>query len=281
MECHQPSGSFKIRGIGHLCTERASAGYRHFVIASGGNAGLAVAYAGQQLAVPVTVVLPKSTKAMMKKKIEDMGATVEVIGENWNAAHGHAIELAQADDSCYIHPFDHPLLWQGHASLIEEAAEQMEEPDAIVVSVGGGGLFSGVMEGLEQVAWNTTKVIAVETKGADSLHYALEQGQLTSLNEINSIATSLGAKQVCDQAWEWAQQERVTSVVVPDAHAVLAMRYFLDEYQVLVEPACGAALAAVYVNTPVLQEHQRILVIVCGGAGVDLSHLQTLMVSYM
>lgn len=91
MEAAQPVGSFKIRGIGHACTHHANAGARAFVSSSGGNAGLAVAYAGRLLGLPVTVVVPTTTSARAIELIEQEGAEVRVHGENWNAAHTLAI----------------------------------------------------------------------------------------------------------------------------------------------------------------------------------------------
>jgi threonine dehydratase len=95
-----------------------------------------------------------------------------------------------------LHPFDDPLLWEGHATLVDEIVRSGEKPEAIVVSVGGGGLLSGVVEGLRRHDWTNVPVVAVETVGADSLARSLEGGHLVTLDAITSIATSLGAKQV-------------------------------------------------------------------------------------
>ena len=96
-----------------------------------------------------------------------------------------------------IHPFDDPLLWQGHASLIDEIASVHRKPGAVVLSVGGGGLLAGVVEGLRGNGWHDVPVIAVETEGASSLAASLAAGQRVVLPAITSIATSLGARQVC------------------------------------------------------------------------------------
>ena len=276
MDCHQPSGSFKIRGIGLLCREKRREGITHFVIASGGNAGLALAYSGYRLGVEVTVVVPESTKETMRERIRLLGARLEVQGESWLEAHNYAMKLAEkADPECrgYVHPFDHPTLWRGHASLIEEAAEQLEEqPDLVIVAVGGGGLFCGIMEGLEKLGWQNTKVLCVETEGAASLYKSIEVGHQVTLEQINTVATSLGAKRICDQAWAYAQLPSVAAATVNDEEAIAACRSFASEYLCIVEPACGAALAMLNSSHPFLQAAQRILVVICGGSGYGIDN---------
>lgn len=273
MDCYQPTGSFKIRGIGHLCQQAVAEGYRQFVIASGGNAGLATAYSGWKLGVPTTVVLPAATAEYIQANIRALGAEVVLHGAVWDEAHAHALTLAEAPEALYVPPFDHPTIWEGHASVIEECAAAMEEPDAVVVAVGGGGYFLGVLEGLERVGWSRTQVWTAETQGADALYQSLQQGEWLTLPAITSVAHSLGAKRVARQAYEAAQQEQVNAYTVTDAQAIASCRAFLDELGVLVEPACGAALAAVYAESERLATAETLLVLVCGGRGWRMENL--------
>jgi len=138
------------------------------------------------------VVVPTTTKPRAIELIEQEGAEVVVAGEDWDAADAHTHSIRQT--SCaYIHPFDDPLLWQGHASLIDEIATDGLVPDGIVVAVGGGGLMSGVAEGLNRHGWEKTPILAVETFGTDSLYAACQAGKHIGIDHITSIATSLGA----------------------------------------------------------------------------------------
>lgn len=268
MECFQPVGSFKIRGIGHLCRQAIENGAESLVSSSGGNAGFAVAFAGRQLGVPVTVVVPTTTPAAVREKIGEVGATVAVAGDVWDETHQHALELAESDTCCYVPPFDHPSLWAGHATLIHEYAADHPQPDGVVVAVGGGGLLCGICAGLRDVGWGNTPILAVETDGAASLHAAIAAGHLVSLDSVTSVAKSLGAKQVAPQALIEAQSSSVRPVLVSDARAVNACAWFADAHRVLVEPACGAALAAA-----LDLEGGVWLVVVCGGIGVSLEQL--------
>lgn len=180
MEAQQPCGSFKLRGMECACRDALEHGAKKFLSSSGGNAGLAVAYVGNALNIPVTVVLPKTTAAATVDKLHGLNAEVIIHGDAWDEAHAYCLEHSgNAQTIAYIPPFDHPKLWEGHATLVDELKEQMaEEPDLMIVSVGGGGLMNGVVEGLKRNGWEHTHVLAVETEGADSLNRAFEAGHL-------------------------------------------------------------------------------------------------------
>lgn len=273
MDCYQPTGSFKIRGIGQLCEQALAEGYKALVIASGGNAGLATAYAGWKLGLPTTVVLPTNTPLHVQANIRVLGAKVILHGAVWDEANVHALTLADTPGTLYVPPFDHPTLWDGHASVIEECAAQLPEPDLVLVAVGGGGYFLGVLEGLKRVGWEHTQIYTAETEGADALYQSIQQKAWITLPAITSVATSLGAKQVAHAAYQEAQQTRVSSYRVSDAQAVAACSAFLNDMNVLVEPACGAALAAVYEVPELVADAQNILVLVCGGRGFQVTDL--------
>lgn len=272
IEAVQPSGSFKLRGIGYACTHYVSCGAQELISSSGGNAGLAVAYSGRKLSVPVTVVVPQSTPDRAIELIKEEDAAVIVHGESWQEAHAFALGLAAEDRVC-IHPFDDPLLWQGHATLIDEVAETGVRPDAVVLSVGGGGLLCGVVEGLQRNGMSDVPVLGVETEGAASWAGALAADALIELEQIATIATSLGAKKVAEQAFAYRLRHELASLVVSDLQALDACLRFADDHRVLVEPACGASLAAVYEGAEWLKNKQSILLIVCGGAGVTIEQL--------
>lgn len=272
LDALQPCGSFKARGMAAACQHFLAQGATAFVSSSGGNAGLAVAWAGRLLGVPVTVVVPESTKARAKELIAQEGAMVVVQGESWAEAHAWASDLARGG-AALLHPFDLPAIWAGHATLIEEMAATGPKPDVVVLSVGGGGLLCGVAEGLARVGWGDVAILAVETAGAASLHGSWLAGERIRLDKITSVATTLGAKEVSGRAWELVQAGRVQTHVVSDRSAVLACSRFLDDHRILVEPACGAALAAVYEGHELLRDKGQIAVIVCGGAGVTQGQL--------
>lgn len=268
MEALQPSGSFKNRGIGHICSFYAKQGAKCLISSSGGNAGLAVAYSGRKLQIPVKVVVPTTTSSLMVEKIRLEKAEVIVKGKDWDEADNHAKSLLHEKESFYISPFDHPLIWEGHRTLIEEVFKTGLKPGAVILAVGGGGLLCGVLEGLHRVGWPDIPVIAVETEGAASFAASLQAGKVIKLKEINTIATSLGAKEISKTAFEWTKKHLIYSEVVTDRAAVEALLRFADDHRVLVEPACGAPLSLLYNQLPLLQQFSSLLLIVCGGSGV-------------
>jgi L-serine/L-threonine ammonia-lyase len=272
LEALQPPGSFKIRGIGVACQEYVWRGAKRLISSSGGNAGIAVAYAGRRLGVPVVVVVPETTTARAKMLIQKEEAEIIVHGASWQEANTFALSMVAKTDA-FLHPFDDPLLWQGHSTMIDEVAAAAVKPDAVVLSVGGGGLLCGVLEGMHRHGWRDVPVVAVETLGADSFFQSIKAGRRIELPQITSIATSLGARQVCAQAFDWSGRHPIRSIVVTDQAAASACMRFLLDHQILVEPACGAALAAVYDRAPQIAGCQTVLVIVCGGVTASAEQL--------
>ena len=214
----------------------------------------------------------------MIAKIRVSGAS-EVIqhGASWMEADQFLREkvLAKDPNGVYVHPFDHEDVWNGAATIIEELDEK---PDAVVCSVGGGGLFCGLQLGLERRAWEDVKLLALETHGADSLATSLTHGELVTLNEITSIANHLGAKRVSGKTFELAQRNNVKSVVLSDAEAAMGCWRLADDERMIVEPACGVNVAVCYDGRlkkllPHLTERSKIVIIICGGSDITLERL--------
>ncbi|XP_068617186.1 L-serine dehydratase/L-threonine deaminase-like [Brachionichthys hirsutus] len=286
LESSQPTGSFKIRGIGHLCRTWAERGCERFVCCSGGNAGMAAAYSARQLGVPATIVVPSVTPNPTVERLKDEGAAVIIHGKAVNESIEYGQQLVANNPAwTFISPFDDPLIWEGHTSLVEELQQDLaEKPGAIVLSVGGGGLLNGVVEGLRRAHWADVPVVAMETVGAHSLNAAMEAGELVTLPEITSVAITLGVTRVSARSLELAKEHAVFSEVVTDQEAVRALEKFVDDEKVLVEPACGAALAAVYGGVikrlqgegKLAQRLGPVVVVVCGGNNISMAELRKL-----
>ena len=255
----QRSGSYKDRGMANLLwqsrlsilndsTTNVKQSITRIVCSSGGNAGLAAATVAQDLQMHCTVVIPKTTKPLVIEKLKALQADVIVTGENWNEADAVARSMVQGDTNnttIYVPPYDHPLLWTGISSLVDEiySTESLVDnpPSAIILSVGGGGLLCGVLEGLEAIFdakcsdqndLLMPNILCAETDGAASFSVTWNSGKVQSLEQITSIATSLGALTVTSAALDRAQRyERrhadgnhssgtVSSVICTDAEAV-------------------------------------------------------------
>lgn len=274
MENAQPTGSFKIRGIGRLCQEYAKQGATSFICPSGGNAGLAAAYAAKRLGIACKIVIPRSTPILLKRIIEAEGAEVIVFGDEWNSADARAQELALGEGCFYVPPYDNPIIWEGNSTMVDEIVRRGIKPDCILLSVGGGGLLIGVVEGLRRNRWSDVPIITVETLGAESFAESLRQNKLVTLPHITSIAVTLGCKKVAERAFSIAHEHEVHTEVISDQRAVAAALHFADDHRVIVEPACGVTLSLIYDQARVLERFRSICVIVCGGAGVTFELLQ-------
>ncbi|KAL2025061.1 hypothetical protein VTK56DRAFT_63 [Thermocarpiscus australiensis] len=337
LENVQPSGSFKSRGVGNMMsralassstssdpTQPADPRAVHFYCSSGGNAGLACATTATALGSAATIVVPTSTSAFMVAKLRELGAEVIQTGASWAEADAYLRETFLASPQqkkneevqgavrkVYVPPFDHPDIWAGVSTLVDEIASDMvlrrpgEPVDAIVCNVGGGGLLNGVMEGLERhgellARRETTgagagqgagaavpKVLAVETVGAESLHASVRAGELVTLPAITSIATSLGARRVSDKTWEWVRRAgpaNLISATVTDAEAATACVRFLDDARILIEVACGATVATAYNGdlrrylgkglTDEEWARRNVVLVVCGGSNISLEILE-------
>ncbi|KAF9174576.1 hypothetical protein BGX21_000587 [Mortierella sp. AD011] len=284
LENLQPSGSFKIRGLGNMCQKAflKHGPEAHLVCSSGGNAGLAVAYSGRQLGVKVTIVVPLSCSEFMMKKIQAEGAHVEKEGEAWDEADLRARTIVANDPhGVYIPPFDHLDIWEGNSTMIPEIKMQLGGvvPDAIICCVGGGGLMNGVILGCQEAGWGKVPILAVETHGANSFQQSVLAGELVTLPKITSIATTLGAKRVSSKSLELSLIHPVVPFAVSDAMAASACWNFLDDHRFLVEPSCGASLSIAYTPAllsnifPNLNQDSNVVMIVCGGSNVHLDQL--------
>ena len=268
LESLQPSGSFKLRGIGRLCQRHQGA--QSIVASSGGNAGVAVAYSGMKLSKPTTIFIPSSSHPIYIEAIKSFGAKVIISGVTSGDAQLAAEEFARTHQAAYIHPFDHPEIWKGHSTIIDEVVSQHVRPDAVIVSVGGGGLACGVLEGMHRHGWHDVPFLAVETIGADVFSQSVHANRPVKLSAITSKATSLGATYVTPKLLEWPKKHAIKNIIVSDEQAEIGSRSFAKDQRLLVELASGASLSLVYGDHPTIRDYGSILVIVCGG--INTSH---------
>lgn len=310
LENTQPSGSFKSRGLGSTVQhyhDQANGQGLHFFSSSGGNAGLATAVAATTKGHKCTVVVPESTKPLMRDLITATGADLVVHGAFWGDADKHLREVLlpaanaqKGTTAVYCHPFDNPLLWTGYAAIVREIKAQLsltadgrgepQRPDAIVCAVGGGGLYTGLMQGLHaDPELAGVPVLTAETEGASKLAQSLAEGHKVTLAVPHTIATSLAAYAVSDAAYTYASTSttnRTYALSVTDEEAVSACVDLATQNRIIVEPACGAALAVLGKLVPgavassgeklpesVTRKGAVIVVIVCGGSGFTLDSI--------
>ncbi|QEU60312.1 Cha1 [Kluyveromyces lactis] len=300
----QPSGSFKSRGIGHLISTKVEEIKKsspekigHVFASSGGNAGLAAAVASLELNVPCTVVVSNATRPRIIEKIRSYGADVVVHGNHWKEADsfmkGHLMKKLDSFKyvPIYSHPFDDPLIWEGHSFMVDEIMDTLASSKipitkikGIVCSFGGGGLYNGLILGLKRYNLaDKIPIVCVETKGTDVLSASLRVGAPVEFERISSCATSLGTATISTTAYQNVKRHGSKSAVISDAEVISTCLQFSNDTNIVAEPGCGATLYFGY-NIGKLQnilgsdikDDDYVILIGCGGSSTSLEDLKEL-----
>ncbi|MFE6498418.1 serine/threonine dehydratase [Kitasatospora sp. NPDC057738] len=267
LEFLQHTGSFKARGAQNFLLAHAEAGTlpdSGVTIASGGNAGLACAWAARELGVRATVFLPETASPVKLARLRSYGAEVRLAGREYADALSACEEFATGSGALSSHAYDHPLIAAGAGTVLAEMRAGVPGLDTVVVSVGGGGLFAGVAVAARE---HGVRVLAVEPSGSRALNAALEAGRPVDV-PVDSVAQdALGARRATVLAVDAAAHAGVRSVLVDDEAIVRARRQLWEDRRIAVEYAAATALAAAG-----LAEGERVAVLLCG-ANTDPSDL--------
>jgi threonine dehydratase len=267
-ELLQHTGSFKVRGAFHRMqqltgTER-SAGV---VAVSGGNHGLAVAYAARVLGIEASVIMPATAAPASVEQVRADGAHL-VILDTIADVFARAVAEVEAG-KVLVHPFDDPAVVAGQGTLGLELHEDAPEVTDVIASIGGGGMITGVAAALKALD-PAVRVWGVETEGADVMTRSLRAGEPVTLDAITSIATTLGAPTVAPLTLAGVRELVEEVMVVPDAAAVRGIEMLAATAKVVTEPATGCTWAAALRLRDRLPADARVALILCGGnAGLD------------
>ena len=267
LEHLQVSGSFKARGMFNRMRSHPipAAGV---IIASGGNAGIAVACAAQSLGVPCEVYLPEVSTPAKRARLAALGATVVVHGAAYPEALAACLERQAHTGALLMHAYDQFEVVAGAGTLAAEMEQEAGLPDRILVSVGGGGLIGGI------AAWceSRTRVEAVEPELAPTLHAARAAGHPVDVSVGGVAADSLGARRIGDLAWAISQSQVAATHLISDDAIQRAQQRLWSQMRLAVEPAAALPLAALVEGVVRPEAHERVALIVCG-ANVDPASL--------
>ena len=263
LEQLQRSGSFKARGMFNrlLANPIPAAGV---IAASGGNAGIATATAAQALGVRSEIFVPTVISPAKRDRLEQLGARVVVTGAVYAEAFAACQQRQRESGALMTHAYDQAEVLAGAGTLAREIESQAGVPDALLVSVGGGGLAGGI------AAWfaGRTRMVALEPERAPTLHAALAAGAPVDVEVSGIAADALGARRIGALAWEVAQRHPMSSLVLRDDDIVDAQRWLWQALKLAVEPAAALPLAALRSGAWQAQAGQRICLVLCG-ANVD------------
>jgi threonine dehydratase len=276
LELLQHTGTFKARGAFNRILSVQERGELDpdigIVVASGGNAGLANAYAARVVGVPATVFVPTTSSPTKVRRLREYGATVVPAGTEYADAYDAAMDHVAGAGAVYCHAYDQPEVCAGAGTmgleLLDQLAIRGREVDTVLLAVGGGGLMAGVATALPDSA----RVVGVEPTGAPTLQAALEAGGPVDVAVSGVAADSLGARRLGSIAWDVARRRGVRGVLVDDAALVHARRQVWERYRLPLEAGAAAPVAALLCGAYVPSDDERVAVILCG-ANTDPSDL--------
>ncbi len=264
LEQTQHSGSFKVRGAFNrilAAHERGELPPSGVIAASGGNAGLAVAYAARELGVAAEVFVPAAAPPVKVAKLRALGAAVVLGGAEYAEAYDAALDRAAVTGALFCHAYDQREICAGQGTVGLEVADQLGSGfDTVLLAVGGGGLMAGVAAALEGQA----RVVGVEPTTIPTLHAALDAGGPVDVAVSGVAADSLGARRIGEIAYAVAARTGVQSVLVTDEDIVAARRALWDSSRLAVEHGTAAALAALSAGAYVPRDGERVVVLLCG-----------------
>lgn len=263
LESLQVTGSFKARGAVNRVLALGDQARRGVVTASGGNHGLAVAYAARLVGAPATVFVPESAPAAKREALARWDAEVVVVGQVWDDAHAAALERAGEARLPYIHPFADPEVIAGQGTLALELFAEAPQLDTLLVAVGGGGLIGGVALAARALS-PRLRVIGVEPAGAPTLHESLARGELVTLDGVTTAAGSLALRRSTPLNLELARRHVERVVLVDDDDMRAAARWLWFELGVGAELGGAAAVAALLSGRYAPAFGERVAAIVCG-----------------
>jgi threonine dehydratase len=270
LECQQKTGSFKPRGaFNKMLTLSSQERAKGVVAVSGGNHAQGVAYAARALGIAATIVMPASTPANYLNATRGYGAETLLVPDI-RTAFAEA-ERLKHEGRVMVHPFDDPLVAAGQGTIGLEILEDVPDVERVYISIGGGGLITGIATALRAIN-PEIKIVGVETKGADAMAQALAAGHLVELPAITSIARTLGAPKVSDFTLDAVKRLVEEVVVVEDGETVKALFCILERTKQLVEPAAACCLVAAERQRASFRPNEKIVLLLCGGnvAGEDL-----------
>jgi threonine dehydratase len=259
LELLQHTGSFKPRGAFNklLSSEVPPAGV---IAASGGNFGLAVAYAARETGVPAEIFMPTTSPESKIARVRAQGADVTVVDGYYAEAQAALDDRADGTGALLMHPFDQPEVITGQGTIGVELDEQVPDLDTVLVAIGGGGLIAGI------AAWfaRRVRVIGVEPELSRAMTAALAAGEPITVDVGGVAADSLGSARVGDHTFPIVRDQVDRVVLVPDDAIRDAQRAIWQDVHVIAEPGGAAAFAALRSGAYQPESGERVCVLICG-----------------
>lgn len=271
----QKTGSFKIRGASNKVIHAIESGAKHVTTASSGNHGQAVAYIANQYHVPATIVVPENVSQCKVSAIQAYNGNVELCGTTSGERLPRAQAIAVEQNGIYIPPYDDPFIMAGQGTIGLEILEQLDQIDAIIVPIGGGGLISGILTAIKETN-PKIKIIGVEPEIANDTYLSFQQKKITAIPATNTIADGLRTNQPGDLTFPVLMNYLDDLVLVSEDEIRYAFSFILERTKQLIEPSSATTIAAALFNK--LHMQGKNIVTIISGGNVDIDKVQELIV---
>ena len=267
----QVTGSFKVRGAGYKISQLTDEEKERGVIAcSAGNHAQGVALAAKKYGIKSVICLPDGAPISKVEATKGYGAEVVMVKGVYDDAYKRALELRDECGYTFVHPFNDDDVIAGQGTVGLEILEELDDADAVVVPVGGGGLISGIAFALKQLKPNI-KVYGVQAAGAPSMYNSVKDGKIERLDAVSTIADGIAVKEPGDRTFEICSKYVDEIVTVSEGEISSAILALIEQHKLIAEGAGAVSVAAVMFNKiPV--KGKKVVALVSGG-NIDVTIL--------
>ncbi|HHU84869.1 MAG TPA: threonine ammonia-lyase [Clostridiales bacterium] len=267
----QITGSFKVRGSAYKIAMLSEEEKKKGVIAcSAGNHAQGVALAATKNNIKSLICLPDSAPISKVEATKGFGAEVCLVEGCYDDAHQKALELCNSEGYAFVHPFDDENVIAGQGTIALEILNELDDIDAIVVPIGGGGLISGIAYTVKQIR-PSIKVYGVQVAGAPSMYNSVKEGEIECLSSVSTIADGIAVKKPGENTYALVKEYVDEIALVTDDEVASAILALIEKQKMIAEGAGATAVAAVMAGKFDLKG-KRVVAIVSGG-NIDVTSL--------
>ncbi|RUM72363.1 MAG: threonine ammonia-lyase [Sulfurovum sp.] len=268
----QHTGSFKLRGAFNKIATLVESGEKGGVVAaSAGNHAQGVAFAAKHFGIEATIVMPESTPLIKVQGVKALGAKTILYGSNYDEAYAYAVEFGKEHQYTFVHPFTDDEVMAGQGSVAIEMLSEVEDLDAVIIPVGGGGLISGMSVAYKALS-PQTKIIAVSAEGAPALKHSFDAKKPIDSLEVRTIADGIAVRDIYEETFRHILAYVDHYETVCEDEIAAAILFLLERQKVLVEGAGAVGVAALLHGKIDLPKGSKIGLVLSGG-NIDVTML--------
>ena len=268
----QRTGAFKLRGAFNRIASLIEKGDKGGVVAaSAGNHAQGVAFSAKHFGIEATIVMPESTPLTKVQGVKEFGANVILYGSNYDEAYAYAVTFGKENHFTFVHPFTDEEVMAGQGTITLEMLEEVEDLDAMIIPVGGGGLISGMSVAAKALK-SDMKIIAVSAQGAPAMKNSYDAKRPLDTLSVRTIADGIAVRDTSPITLEYILKNVDNFESVCEDEIASAILFLLEKQKVLVEGAGSVGVAALIHNKIDLPKGSKVGIVLSGG-NIDVTML--------